>query len=188
MSVILAMDELGRIAGASPPPKIADSSKANANKTGPTELPRPAVTAQVKHGRGRKPGPYGTYNKRSHRRDPSAGASTAVKPPTPARMATETLVMLHEFMALLPGFDAMRLDAGEQRTIEKAVQQFLTAYPEFSVSPKITAWCTLAGAGAVIYGPRFLLIREELRVRRAKRVRNVESPPSPAGNPDTHRG
>jgi len=165
----LAVPEIGGKLRAPAPQEAVSESPGIAEKAEPSpEVVRPVPGIARGPKSGQKRGPYHKKSKTGAR----AGGSEIPKPEiSSASVLLETIAALHDFLSIIPVFSCMPLDAAEKKIYEKALHNFLKAYPDFSLSPKLSAWIGLVSASSLIYIPRVLLIREELRVQRAKRVK-----------------
>lgn len=151
----------------SPPGTAAVSAPQEYGPAGPAaSQPKPAAKVWVR-------GPYKKKNKKPSPKPAAAEEIARVKGKTLAG----TLKVLHELAAKLPGLEALELDANESKLLADALREFSEAYPSVKVSPKLAVWFTLISTLGVIYGPRFILIRMQFEMRRAK-ARATSKPPA----------
>lgn len=157
---------------------------------GPEIIDPGTGSAETIEGTGTGPIPSaGSETPRRRGRPPGSGKGTARKSSSKSTVdlsfVETTLLSIHGILAgalSQPALELTKVEAGE---LAKAIGRVQEQYP-LTLDPKTQAWVSLGIVASTIYGPRFYLMREMTRARRARPTQPApeaapERPASQAG-------
>ncbi len=156
----------------------------------PVELP--AAAAQPGEAPRRRGRPPGSKNRvQENIAPPGAGESVTVEKRRPGRPAgsgaaprkvsvdpgalAQQMLFFHAVAAKMLRIPELELDKGESEMLAKSIATMMAEYG-ISFSGKTAAMLGLLGTAAIVYGPRFVLIKE--RVDKQKAMANVGQSPA----------
>lgn len=157
--------------------------------TNPEEMPTPVAAPQseaapIRRGPGRPPGsgkkkvveqpPQGAAapiqiqpEKRGPGRPVGSGAkSTSQKKDIDKKALANQLLFFHAAAAKLTRIDDLAIDSDEAEMLADSIATMMREY-EISLSGKTAALFGMIGTVAIIYGPRIVLIGEQIKMRKA---------------------
>lgn len=136
------------------------------------ELPAPPV--EVKRGRGRPPGGGKKAVESSTPPTASSADDTGVKKrgrpskPVDKGALAKQLMFGHAVAASITKLPDLALDQGEAQILAEAITTLMEEY-DIALSGKSAALLGMAGAVAIVYGPRIMLIAEQAKKNKAER-------------------
>lgn len=94
------------------------------------------------------------------------------------KLFSQQLVGAHKLVAVLTQQPIIEIETAEGDQLAKSIGDIIEEYG-FSASRRAILWGNLAAVVGIVYGPKFLLIRESIKANRNK---SVTIKPQPQGN------
>lgn len=164
-------------------------------ETGPIETPEnenpqvvetPPVEAPVRRGPGRPKGsgkkvveqaPNASAtpiqiqsDKRGPGRPPGSGKAASPKKAVDAKALANQLKFFHAAAARLTRLEDLEIDNDEAEMLADSIATLMREY-DIALSGKTAALLGIVGAMGMVYGPRFIMIREQVQRRKAAQAK-----------------